>query len=242
MTTKEHYDNHLSKHYTWMLGDIKPKQFAFKEILLNNGINVEKGSKAIDLGAGSGLHSIALAELGYEVIAIDFCRLLLDEIERQNENLSIQTICDDILNVAKYVTEPVDLVVCAGDTLTHLKDLESVHQLIDTITKLIKSNGNIYFSFRDYTTPLLGIDRFIPVKSDKEKIMTCFLEYNETRVDVTDIIHSYKDNIWHTKLSTYKKLILSSVEVIYYLEKAGMTIIKFIKTNNLIEILAKLED
>jgi len=233
VSTKQHYDNHLAEHYAWMLGDIKPKQLAFKEILLKNGINVKKGSKAIDLGAGSGLHSLALAELGYEVIAIDFCKQLLDEIEKQNEHLAIQPICDDILNVAKYATEPVDLIVCAGDTLTHLQDLKTMQQLIDIIAHLIKSDGNIYFSFRDYTISLLGIDRFIPVKSDKDKIMNCFLEYTDTQVDVTDIIHVFKDNIWHTKLSTYTKLRLSSVDVIYYLEKTGMTVTKFVKTNNL---------
>ncbi len=241
-STKQHYNNHLAEHYAWMLGDIKPKQLAFKEILLKNGVNVKKGSKAIDLGAGNGLHSIALAELGYEVIAIDFCKILLDEIEKHNSNLSIQMICDDILNVARYTTEPVDLIVCAGDTLTHLHDLKTIQQLIDTIAILLKSNGNIYFSFRDYTTPLFGTDRFIPVKSDKDKIMTCFLEYNDTKLDVTDIIHFYKDNTWHTSLSTYTKLRLSSVDVLHYLEKSGMTITKFTKTNNLIEIVGKLQD
>lgn len=239
VSTKQHYDNHLAEHYSWMLGDIKSKQMVFKEILLKNGVNVRKGSKAIDLGAGSGLHTIALAELGYEVIAIDFCEILLNEIARKNENLAIKTICDDILNVSKYLTEPVDFIVCAGDTLTHLQDLKSINQLIDTIAKLIKSNGIIYFSFRDYGTPLLGHDRFIQVKSDKDKIMTCFLEYTEKKVYVTDIIHYYKDNIWHTKLSTYKKLRLSSVDVIYFLEKAGSTILMFNKANNIIEIIAK---
>ena len=35
---------------------------------------------AVDLGAGLGLHSLALARRGFDVVAIDNCQILLDEL------------------------------------------------------------------------------------------------------------------------------------------------------------------
>jgi len=39
-------------------------------------------------------------------------------------------------------------------------------------------------SFRDLTPDLTGLNRFIPVRSDPDRIMTCFLEYEPETVIV----------------------------------------------------------
>lgn len=44
-------------------------------------------------------------------------------------------------------------------------------------------------SFRDYSVPLQDEKRFIPVRSDEGRILTCFLEYSEDSVLVHDILH-----------------------------------------------------
>ena len=80
-TVKEHYDSHLGPVYSWMVGDIDT---AFKHsdaeldiIKLSSMVT----DKAVDLGAGFGLHALPLARRGFAVIAIDTCETLLNELE-----------------------------------------------------------------------------------------------------------------------------------------------------------------
>ena len=62
-----------------------------------------------------------------------------------------------------------------GDTLTHLPQLSSVEQLFSLAAESLGPKGKFIATFRDYTSPLAGNGRFIPVKSDSDRILTCFL-------------------------------------------------------------------
>ena len=80
MTVKEHYDNHLADIYSWMVGDFSQKVADFQDFLTDNKISPKAGKVAIDLGAGHGIQSIALHNIGFNVTAIDFNEQLLNEL------------------------------------------------------------------------------------------------------------------------------------------------------------------
>ena len=62
-------------------------------------------------------------------------------------------------------------------------------------------------TYRDLTKELFGTDRFIPVRSDENKIMTCFLEFeNEDSVVVHDLVYMRRDSGWSLNKSSYRKL------------------------------------
>jgi len=66
-----------------------------------------------------------------------------------------------------------------GDTLTHLPDLRSVERLFADVAEMLIPGGAFIIRFRDYSTPLLGPGRFIPVRSAGERLLTCFLDYED---------------------------------------------------------------
>ncbi|GAB4475628.1 MAG: class I SAM-dependent methyltransferase [Thermoflexibacter sp.] len=238
--TKKHYDSHLAEHYQWMLGDTSNESSFIKNLLESNEVFPKQNSVAIDLGAGTGLQSFVLAKMGYQVIAIDFCQYLLDEINHTKNNLSITTICDDITNFRNHINQKVDLIVCCGDTLTHLKDRQTIQLLIENISTSLHNNGYAYLSFRDYSIELTENQRFIPVKYESSKLLTCFLEYLDDYVRVTDLIHYKTDNIWNLKTSSYKKVRISTVDVVYFLEKNGLKLVNMTKNKGMVHLIAKL--
>lgn len=222
-TVKEHYDNHLANFYAWMTGDFQTKADEFKTFLQNNNIKPASTKIAIDLGAGHGIQSIPLAQLGFQVIAIDFNQQLLHELKANAGSLDIKTVNDDIRNIEHFAHNP-GLVVCGGDTLSHLAGKEEVKAFLQDIAQSLTTNGKLILSFRDYTTPLTGTARFIPVKSDDSRILTCILDYEDDSVNVTDLLHERIDNTWHQKVSTYKKVRLLATEITGYLETISMAI------------------
>ena len=120
-TVKEHYENHLAKYYSWMSGGISNKLEENRKFFKDHNVCSRGSGVAVDLGAGSGFQSIPLAELGYQVIAIDLSNHLLAELKENAKDLSIEIINDDLSNFSKHCPDTVELVVCMGDTLTHLK-------------------------------------------------------------------------------------------------------------------------
>lgn len=237
MTAKEHYENHLGHFYSWMAGDFQLKCNEFRNLLNENSILPSSNKLAVDLGAGHGLQSIPLAELGFKVLAIDFNQHLLDELDVNAKDLNIRTINDDIRH-ARNLRDRPELIVCCGDTLSHLNDKTEIKTLLSLISNSLGEKGKLILSFRDYSNKLTGTDRFIPVKCDENKILTCILDYDDEFVSVTDLLHEKVNNEWQQKISSYKKIRLLTTEIVAYLEEVGMTIIfnKFI--NRMVTIIA----
>jgi 2-polyprenyl-3-methyl-5-hydroxy-6-metoxy-1,4-benzoquinol methylase len=91
-TAKDHYDQQLASVYSWMAGTpesaIKRNYALFRQL----EISLSQRGLAVDLGAGSGFQSIPLAELGFSVVAVDFCAALLSELSDRAGDLTIHTV------------------------------------------------------------------------------------------------------------------------------------------------------
>ncbi|WP_299413746.1 methyltransferase domain-containing protein [Acaryochloris sp. IP29b_bin.148] len=221
----EHYANHLAPIYSWMVGDFdaasSDADSFYSDIALPSG----NGLIAVDLGCGHGVHSIPLARRGYSVLALDTSRHLLDELETKIGELSIKAIAADLIDFTNHLgSDAAALIVCMGDTLTHLPSVEAVKTLIRDSARMLSHTGLLTLSFRDYSHELIGSERFIPVRSDDRRIHTCFLEYQSDVVIVHDIIHSLNDSAWQTSVSAYPKLRLHPDTVVAFAESSGLAL------------------
>ena len=220
----EHYANHLGPIYIWMAGGVDSAvQRGAAEIETIKALPLAKGV-AVDLGSGFGMHAIPLADQGFSVIAIDTCTELLEELRRRRNTLPIQTIEDDLLVFRRHLTTEAQIVLCMGDTLTHLSDSESVLQLISEVSEVLINGGQFIITFRDYSQALTGEQRFIPVRSDDHRILTCFLEYADSYVTVHDILHELDSSGWHLRVSSYRKLRLAPDWICTVLDSSGFDV------------------
>jgi len=224
MFAKEHYDTHLAAFYSWMAGDFQVLQQKQEALFSDLGIVPHMSGTAIDLGAGHGLQSVSLANLGFSVTAIDFSSQLIGELRENGKGLPITAINGNLLDVTKYDNPKPEIIVCCGDTLTHLDSLEEIECLIRDCTGILPVGGKIVLSFRDYSTEPTGAVKFIPVKSDDKQILTCCLAYELHKVAVYDLLHYKTETGWHQKVSGYRKLRLSPPYVALLLENSGFTI------------------
>ena len=203
-----HYDEHLAEHYSWLFGGL-PERVAenrafFESLPRMKGL---EGQRALDVGAGSGFQSIPLAQLGFEVTAVDLSEKLLVELRRNAAGLPIETLHDDILRcIVEMEPERFDVCVCMGDTLTHLGSFGDVQRLLRDVHRVSKRGGRFVIALRDLTTELRGEARFIPVRADERTVFVCFLEYDGDHVRVYDVIHQRSEQGWTTRVSSYKKL------------------------------------
>lgn len=188
-SVEEHYENLLARHYTWMRGNYEERVREYREFFEKSGIVPYLGGEALDLGAGSGLQSMALVKLGFEVLAVDTSETLLGELRERAAEREVRTVLGDIRNPRTYEARgPFELAVCMGDTLTHLRSSAEVEKLLADVRSVLRGGGTLVLEFRNYAQELRGTDRLIPIRLDDARIMTTFLEYEEDRVHVHDLV------------------------------------------------------
>jgi SAM-dependent methyltransferase len=212
-THESHYDELLAPIYTWMAGGTDT---AFEQGLADIQALLPAGVLAVDLGAGFGSHAIPLARLGWRVVAIDSSPLLLAQLAEAARGLAVSTHGGDLLRFADHLApgERPALILCMGDTLTHLPRPVAVDALITQVARKLAPGGRFVATFRDYTQPPQGERRFIPVRADDQRILTCFLEDAGDHVLVHDLLHERVGGRWEMKLSSYPKLKLQPLTLV----------------------------
>jgi SAM-dependent methyltransferase len=220
-TVAEHYARVLSPVYAWMAGGAEAALAAGKAEIDALQLDLPAGELVVDLGAGFGAHAIPLARAGARVVAVDSSAELLGELTRLAGDLAVRTVHDDLLSFRPHLTEKPGAIFCMGDTLTHLPEHTHVDFLVQEVAESLAPGGRFVISFRDYTEPLLDEQRFVPVRSDERRILSCFLEYQEDVVVVHDILHERQGDEWLTKVSSYHKLRLTPDRVISSLASFG---------------------
>lgn len=214
-----HYADHLASIYVWMAG-------GFDHAIDIGSVDVAEFlgtvNYVVDLGAGFGMHAIPLARASASVLAIDSSDQLLSVLRENGQGLDIDTACVDLLEFRSKLRAAPDLVLCMGDTLTHLEDAGQVQALIVSVAASLRPGGAFVTTFRDYTKLPAGDSRFIPVRSDGSRIHTCFLEEFPQHVLVTDLIHERVAEQWQLRISSYRKLRLNPDDIVTWATAAGM--------------------
>lgn len=219
----EHYRSLLAPIYLWMMGGMDA---ALVQGAAEVGALVAPNTSAgvaVDLGAGFGMHAIPLARAGWRVTAIDSSPHLVSILRREAGALPISVVEGDLLAFRRHAPATAELILCMGDTLTHLADVASVRQLLADVAAALGPGGRFVSTFRDYSLPPRGAARFIPVRSDADRIQTCFLEEAGERMMVHDLVHERAGDAWQLRVSRYPKLRLAPETVCAELARLGLS-------------------
>lgn len=236
---KTHYDELLGSVYSWILGDFEQAYAKNAALLDELDLRPVDTGLAIDLGAGPGCQSLPLADRGFDVVAIDFCGELLDELAARAGDRRIRSIRGDLCDFRQHAAL-ADVIVCMGDTLVHLPDAGRAEALLTDIARSLVPVGTTVVTIRDYVSPgPVGADRFIPIRSSADRIFTCFLEYEPDVVNVHDILQQRVGDGWTLDVSAYRKLRLSLDWVAGILEAAGLEPVRRFETGGMLGLLAR---
>lgn len=194
---------------------------------------------AVDLGAGLGLHTLPLAQRGLAVVAIDSSSVLLDELRSRSGSLPIAIHHADLLEFRRFLSEHAQVIVCMGDTLTHLPAPSSVESLLTEVAAALPRGGVFATTFRDYASVELQAEqRFILVRADDARILTCFLEYQDHQVMVHDLLLEKEDGRWRQSIGSYPKLRLAPAWVISKLSDLGFSVNRDATPSGMVRIVA----
>jgi len=223
-----------------MSGGAASPRARFAALLRDLGLRPGPGAQALDLGAGSGFQAIPLAEAGFTVTALDLSQVLLTELAGEAGALPVRGVHADLRELKLHCPTPApEVIVCMGDTLSHLPSLDAVASLLRDAATSIAPEGHLLLGFRDHTAERTAAQRFIPVRSDADRIFTCFLDYRPTHLAVHDIVHTRTAAGWSMAVSAYEKIRLAPAWVRAQLLAAGFVVVRDTAENGLVTLVAR---
>jgi ubiquinone/menaquinone biosynthesis C-methylase UbiE len=115
---------------------------ALEEPVMRRAVGDVRGLNALDLGCGTGRHTLWLAADGATVTAIDFSEGMLQEARQKPGAERIRWICHDLHTPLPLASGEFDLVV-SGLVLEHLRELDG---FFAEIKRVLKASGRAVVS------------------------------------------------------------------------------------------------
>ena len=105
------------------------------------------GGKLLEIGAGTGRYSIALARAGYEVTALELLAHNLEQLRRNGTDVpNLQAYQGDALDLSRCPDGAFDLTLVLGP-MYHLYDPAEVQTAISEAIRVTKPGGVLIFAF-----------------------------------------------------------------------------------------------
>ena len=136
---------------------------------IENELKFDKSLKILDVGCGTGRHSIELSKRGYKISGIDFSESQLARAREKanNEKLSIDFLKCDARNLPFDHEFDVAIMLCEGGFPLMETD-EMNFEILKNVTKSLKSKGRFIFTTLNGLFPLYhSVEEFCDSTSEK---------------------------------------------------------------------------
>ena len=226
MNSKQWYEElfeNYSKTYdkeSFTQGTIGECDFIEKEL------NYNKSLKILDVGCGTGRHSIELSKRGYSVIGIDFSesQLLRAKEKSAAENLKISFQKHDARNLPFNKEFDTAIMLCEGGFPLMETD-EMNFEILKSVTRSLKEKSKFIFTTLNGLFPLYqSVEKFCAASSTKDNatyrsntfdLMT-FRDHNITEIvdddgnkktlECSERFYVPSEITWMLKTLGYKKI------------------------------------
>lgn len=162
--TANFYDA-LSPHYHLLFRDwqaqMEREGLALRALFRGQGVK-----RVLDAACGSGLQAIALARLGYQVVAADPSEGMLRQAQhnalQQQVQHAIHFVNADFDHLHNAVDGPFDALVCKDNALAHLLTDQEIEHALLGFYELLRPGGLLVVGLKDFSSFMEHRPRFLP--------------------------------------------------------------------------------
>lgn len=210
------YD-HQNQHYP------EEKQFYF------DFVDEIKAKKILDIGCGTGLLTVSLANEGYDVVGIDPFQAMIDNAKQKTGSEKVRWIVGDALDLEN---ENADLSLMTVHVVQHLINDDYFYRCLKSINESLKTGGYLVFDTRNSNAVNAGANW--PTKDNPKEnydpVHGNMLSWvNIIKIEGDVLLYQVNNNILssgQTLTSTNELIFRSQKEITQFLIKAGFEVEK----------------
>ena len=171
----------------------------FKQAVKNRMEQLEKvilpGMKTVaDIGCGTGIDSIALSKLGFNVTSFDPSKKMLkiakENSKKFNTKIAFLNYSADCIP-QKYFNK-FDLVVSLGNTFANIPN-QKLLKSFKSCTKILMKEGRFIFQILNYQKILKEKKRIIKISANNEKYFIRFYDFDKNKIRFNILSFSKKN-------------------------------------------------
>jgi len=166
--------------------------------------------KILDLAAGTGNYSIALAKEGYEVTAVDLDSEMVKNIEEKanKEEVKVTAIAMDMKEIDK-IGSKFDLIFCIGNSLVHLDNKDEIKKVINKLYNLLNKDGVLIIQIINYDRIIQNNVKGLPTIDREEEGVKFIRDYEQKNGKIlfkTKLIISKEEKVYENCVELYPLL------------------------------------
>lgn len=142
-------NNITSQYYDLVSSPLKSSEVTDEEITLINNL-VQPGSNILDVGAGTGRHSLTLSKQGFKVVAIDSSTEMLKILKENDSTQKVEVIDKSIYRYTP--SRKFDLVIMFWNSFNEIAlSKKSAVELLNKLKDCLNLAGKILINIDDST-------------------------------------------------------------------------------------------
>ncbi len=184
------------------------RQKFYKELLNENNKSVA------DIGCGSGIDSIALSLLGFDVAGYDISEGMLNEAKENAKKFNINIPFNKVDFSTTEINIKYDYVISMGNTLANIPN-NLIKSFIKNINKVLLDDGKFIFQLVNFQKLIKNNERILNITSDDTDYYIRFYDYFDEYINFNilkfNMMKSSEKELLTTKLYPYTFSYLSKL-------------------------------
>lgn len=150
-------------------------------------LDPEKSSKILDVGAGTGRYSVALADEGYDVTAVELVKYNLGILKQKNS--SVKAYQGNALKLSRFPDNEFDVVLVFGP-MYHLYTFEDKVKALTEAKRVVKEDGVILVAYlmNEYSILTYGFKENHILECIENNKITDEFRVNPSKEDLYDYV------------------------------------------------------
>ncbi len=144
--------------------------------------------RVLDVACGTGWHTIALSQRGYEVVGADISTRMIEHA-RENaarEDAHVHFVQAGFGQLAAQVDGGFDGLICMGNSLPHVPDAEALRETLVDFAAVLRPGGVLINQQRNFDQVWSTHQRFMPLQTrdegEKEWLFFRFYDFREETI------------------------------------------------------------
>ena len=150
----------------------------------------------VDAACGTGLHAIALAQLGVRVVASDLSEtmLTLARHHAKEMNVDVTWVQAPMESMRERLDGTFDMILCLGNSLPHLLDEKALLSTLKGFHALLNPGGHILLQMVNYDRVLAQRQRIVAINRQEHTEFIRFYDFDPPFVDFNILRIDWSDD------------------------------------------------
>jgi SAM-dependent methyltransferase len=140
------------------------QRLAGEKPLLERVLSAAPSKRVLDLGCGGGSHARMLANLGYEVLAIDISEPIIEQAHSVPSPEGVEFVVADMGAVERTGRGHFGAAISLGNAMAYLLSPESLSRMLFGLKRRLLPQSPCLFQLYNYDRIVVGKERVLPLK------------------------------------------------------------------------------